>query len=187
MAKSVLSTRQILRRKQVEMCTGLSRSTIYQWILEGRFPAPIPLGNRAVGWDSLEIERWIEEQIARKATGGMPMSHDISQISSETCPPALLKTLLDIGGSVCKCQFPEDGKLFHSKWADQFCDFRFAQVIPQDALQSASIHNGCLIVAIFTSSSGRKSINKTAAVTVRSFDDIEKKSGDDCDGLSSQI
>lgn len=70
MAKSVLSTRQILRRKQVEMCTGLSRSTIYQWILEGRFPAPIPLGSRAVGWDSLEIEQWIEEQIARKATGG---------------------------------------------------------------------------------------------------------------------
>lgn len=60
----------IYRRKQVEMFTGLSRSTIYRWIQDGRFPAPIPLGSRAVGWDSVEIDRWIEDRVARKAIGG---------------------------------------------------------------------------------------------------------------------
>ena len=46
----------ILRRKQVEHRTGLSRSTIYLRIQEGTFPRPINLGARAVGWLENEIE-----------------------------------------------------------------------------------------------------------------------------------
>ncbi len=45
------NTLRILRRKQVESRTGLSRSTIYARIAEGSFPRPIDLGGgRAVGW-----------------------------------------------------------------------------------------------------------------------------------------
>lgn len=55
--------RRMLRRPQVEAKVGLQRSTIYQYILEGRFPAPIHLGNRAVGWDSIAIDEWIKERI----------------------------------------------------------------------------------------------------------------------------
>ena len=40
----------ILRRKQVESRTGLSRSTIYDRIKRGAFPTPISLGAKAVGW-----------------------------------------------------------------------------------------------------------------------------------------
>ncbi len=40
----------ILRRKQVEKRTGLSRSTIYLRIQDGSFPKQINLGARAVGW-----------------------------------------------------------------------------------------------------------------------------------------
>ena len=54
--------RQILRRKQVEQMTGLSRSTIYQWIKEGSFPASITLGRRSVGWDMAEIQDWIQQR-----------------------------------------------------------------------------------------------------------------------------
>lgn len=59
----------ILRRKQVEARTGLSRSTIYLRISEGTFPAPVNLGARAVGWVDSEIEAWIATQIekSRKA------------------------------------------------------------------------------------------------------------------------
>lgn len=46
----------ILRRKQVENRTGLSRSTIYMKISDGNFPKSVPLGPRAVGWIESEIE-----------------------------------------------------------------------------------------------------------------------------------
>lgn len=49
----------ILRRKDVEACTGLSRSAIYQMMAEGKFPRPVRLGLRAVGWHSSSIEAWI--------------------------------------------------------------------------------------------------------------------------------
>ncbi len=70
MAKQFHSGLTILRRKQVEARTGLSRSTIYQRISEGSFPAPIKLGNpsigdRAVGWVESEIENWIAAQIEK--------------------------------------------------------------------------------------------------------------------------
>lgn len=54
----------ILRQKQVQARTGLSRSTIYLRIAEGRFPKPISLGARAVGWVDAEIESWLESRIA---------------------------------------------------------------------------------------------------------------------------
>ena len=53
----------ILRRKQVEKRTGLSRSTIYLRIQEGTFPRPINLGVRAVGWLENEIEAWLAERM----------------------------------------------------------------------------------------------------------------------------
>ncbi len=49
----------ILRRRQVEDRTGLSRSTIYLRIQEGTFPKPINLGTRAVGWLEHEIDGWL--------------------------------------------------------------------------------------------------------------------------------
>ena len=59
----------ILRRKQVEARTGLSRSTIYLRIARGEFPAPVSLGIRAVGWDSSAIDRWIADRIAQSRKG----------------------------------------------------------------------------------------------------------------------
>lgn len=54
----------ILRRKQVETRTGLSRSTIYARITEGTFPPPINLGGgRAVGWIEAEINAWVQSRI----------------------------------------------------------------------------------------------------------------------------
>ena len=44
------STLTILRRKQVQIETGYSRSTIYLRITQGLWPKPVSLGARAVGW-----------------------------------------------------------------------------------------------------------------------------------------
>jgi prophage regulatory protein len=59
----------ILRRKQVEARTGLSRSTIYLRIQEGSFPRPINLGARAVGWLENEIEAWLTACVENRDNG----------------------------------------------------------------------------------------------------------------------
>jgi len=56
------NTISILRRKTVESRTGLSRSSLYKFIQEGKFPKPVSLGARSVGWNSLHIDQWLEER-----------------------------------------------------------------------------------------------------------------------------
>ena len=57
-------TYAILRLPAVKAVTGLSRSTIYLRISEGRFPKPVSLGDRAVGWIEAEVQEWLQKQIA---------------------------------------------------------------------------------------------------------------------------
>lgn len=59
----------ILRLPEVKARTGLSRSTIYARIAEDRFPKPVSLGGRAVGWIDAEVQQWLNQQIenSRKA------------------------------------------------------------------------------------------------------------------------
>jgi len=61
-------SRRILRLPNVLDRTGLSRSTVYQWVSEGRFPKPVSLGARAVGWVESDIEEWISRQIEDSRT-----------------------------------------------------------------------------------------------------------------------
>ena len=56
-------TPRILRLPLVRERTGLSRSSIYLRISEGRFPRPISLGERAVGWLESEITEWLNRRI----------------------------------------------------------------------------------------------------------------------------
>ena len=64
------STPLILRRPQVEARTGLSRSTLYQYIQDGLFPRPVSLGARAVGWLESDVTAWItaRTRVARPGT-----------------------------------------------------------------------------------------------------------------------
>lgn len=64
----------ILRRKQVEARTGLSRSTIYAKLwrnpkrpgnYDPTFPKPISLGPKAVGWIESEVEAWLAAQVKK--------------------------------------------------------------------------------------------------------------------------
>ena len=64
----------ILRLPQVKTRTGLSRSTIYLRISEGRFPKPISLGGRAVGWVESEVDDWLTRQI-ESSREAQPLRH----------------------------------------------------------------------------------------------------------------
>ncbi len=59
----------ILRLPAVKARTGLSRSTIYLYIAQGKFPAQIILGSRSVGWLESDIDDWLNQKIeaSRKA------------------------------------------------------------------------------------------------------------------------
>ena len=66
---------RFLRLPEVTARTGLSRSTIQVRLAEGRFPRPVSLGSRAVGWLESEVDEWIRERIAESrgdAGGGAP-------------------------------------------------------------------------------------------------------------------
>jgi len=56
----------IIRRKQVEARTGLSRSTIYVRVADGSFPAPVKLGARAVGWVASEVDAFLAHCVAQR-------------------------------------------------------------------------------------------------------------------------
>jgi prophage regulatory protein len=69
MSQQIPSPLVIIRRKQVEARTGLSRSTIYNGITEGTFPASVKLGARAVGWIEAEISDWLAGRVAASRKG----------------------------------------------------------------------------------------------------------------------
>lgn len=53
---------KMLRRKAVEDKTGLSRSTIYAMMSDGKFPRPYRIGRRAVAWKESDLIEWLESR-----------------------------------------------------------------------------------------------------------------------------
>lgn len=53
----------LLKLPAVQAKTGLSRSSIYLWVSRGEFPAPVPLGSRAVAWVEKEVDEWVSKRI----------------------------------------------------------------------------------------------------------------------------
>jgi prophage regulatory protein len=53
---------KILRLIGVLDALGISKSTVYQWVADGKFPAPIRLGPRSVGWKQSDVEAWLESR-----------------------------------------------------------------------------------------------------------------------------
>ncbi len=51
---------RILRIRDVQYATGLSRTSIYRKVNEGSFPKPVSLGEQAIGWREHEVDAWIE-------------------------------------------------------------------------------------------------------------------------------
>lgn len=59
---------RIYRRGEVEGFAGLKRSSLYEAIAKGRFPKPVPIGERAVGWLESDLLDWQRARIAERDT-----------------------------------------------------------------------------------------------------------------------
>ena len=53
---------RILRRPEVEKLIGLRRSWLYAEMSAGRFPRPVRIGARAIGWRECDILKWLAER-----------------------------------------------------------------------------------------------------------------------------
>lgn len=79
MAAHTQTAPTILRRKQVEARTGLSRSSIYARLrhnpkrpgdYDPTFPKPVAIGAKAVGWIEHELDAWLAAQIKQSRDAG---------------------------------------------------------------------------------------------------------------------
>jgi prophage regulatory protein len=61
---------RLLRLPRVLERVGVSRSTAWLWIRQGRFPKPVKIGPNITAWRESEIESWIAERIASAKGGG---------------------------------------------------------------------------------------------------------------------
>ncbi|MCA8130875.1 MULTISPECIES: helix-turn-helix transcriptional regulator [Burkholderia cepacia complex] len=66
LAEQAISERKmalkILRLIGVLDCVGVKKTTLYRWIREGKFPAPVQLGARSVGWRATDVQQWLESR-----------------------------------------------------------------------------------------------------------------------------
>jgi prophage regulatory protein len=58
--------KKMLKLKEVQKITGLSRSSIYSYIEKGVFPIQVKLGQLSVAWIDQEITEWLESRISAR-------------------------------------------------------------------------------------------------------------------------
>lgn len=62
---------RLLKRADVEIKTGLSRSSIYSAIRARSFPEPIAIGPNRVAWLEAEIDQWIAARLTERNAGAV--------------------------------------------------------------------------------------------------------------------
>jgi len=57
---------RLIKLKEVIEKTSLGRSTIYEFMTDGRFPKQVSLGAKSVAWVESEVDDWIMERIGER-------------------------------------------------------------------------------------------------------------------------
>jgi prophage regulatory protein len=86
----------ILRFRDVEQATGLSRTTIWRERLAGRFPKPVRLTATLCGWRASDITAWIE---GRPDIASEQMKRSRATPRSSLDPPEPLAEQLVLGAT----------------------------------------------------------------------------------------
>lgn len=65
-------TDSIKRLPAVKEFCGLGKTSIYEGVNAGTFPAPVKLSGRAVGWLESELMAWLESRVSIGARNLQP-------------------------------------------------------------------------------------------------------------------
>jgi prophage regulatory protein len=70
-ANSKRSITQITRERFIRMpvvldISGLSKTTIYEYVSRGEFPAPVSLGAKSVAWVESEVVAWMDAKMSAR-------------------------------------------------------------------------------------------------------------------------
>jgi predicted DNA-binding transcriptional regulator AlpA len=57
---SNISQERIVRAKELQELTGLSRTTIWRMERKGEFPSRVPLSSSSIGWRYTEVMEWMK-------------------------------------------------------------------------------------------------------------------------------
>jgi len=66
MQEELLKKSKVLKINEVVELTTLPRSTVYFLIKKGKFPKPIRLSDRRVGWLYVDIVNWLNKKKSEK-------------------------------------------------------------------------------------------------------------------------
>ena len=62
--KIELDSERIVRMEELLRRLQISRATVYRWLDEGRFPRPVRLGERTIGWKESSLAGWLADREA---------------------------------------------------------------------------------------------------------------------------
>ena len=57
---------RLIKLKEVIQKTSLGRSTIYEFMTDGRFPKQVSLGAKSVAWLESEVDDWIMDRLGER-------------------------------------------------------------------------------------------------------------------------
>lgn len=66
--------KRLLRIRDVNRITGLSRTHIYRLMKAGAFPRSISLGPKTTSWLESEVTAWVDAQVAARDAGSAAVS-----------------------------------------------------------------------------------------------------------------
>jgi len=62
--QSVAPSTQFLRLNHLKERLGISGSSIWSWVKQGKFPKPIKLSDNCTAWVEDDIEAWAQSRIS---------------------------------------------------------------------------------------------------------------------------
>lgn len=61
-----ITRERFIRMPEVLDISGLSKTTIYEYVSRGEFPAPVSLGAKSVAWVESEVMAWMDAKISAR-------------------------------------------------------------------------------------------------------------------------
>jgi len=101
----------LIRRKEVERRTALSRSRLYALIKADAFPKPVVIGIMSVAWVEAEVENWINSRIAESRSVDNSNTGNIHPLLGNKAKIAERKKLREHISKSCNTAFSVRGAI----------------------------------------------------------------------------